>query len=152
MVCTAVLGLVGCDSDDPTGPGGSTLSDLAGSWTATQFVYSQAGVGTALPTVDLVDEGYTVTLSIQSSGRFTLTTVDPEGGTESDMGTLGFDPEAEDFLLIVFDDDPEDELEFLFVVVNDDSFRLVDNTGEAEFDLDDDGDLDPARINSTWVR
>jgi len=145
--------VVGCkDGGTPTGPDGITLEDLADTWNATQFEFSQAGEGPALEPFDVVAEGGSVTLEIQSNGRFTLTTVDPEGSSEIQTGKLGFDLDAEDFLLVVFDDEPDDELEFFFLIVNNNSFRLVDSTGEGEFDLDGDGVLDPARINSTWVR
>lgn len=93
-----------------------------------------------------------MTLTIQSSGAFTLSYMEPGGDTEIDTGTLSFDSENEEFLLLTFDSDPGDELEFSFVAVNDNSFQLIDNTGEGEFDLDSDGDDEPARINSTWVR
>lgn len=154
LVGIAAFGLASCggDSDGTTGPEGITLGDLAGSWTATQFEYSQAQEGPALPAVDLVAEGFTVTLSVESNGSFTLATTDPMAGTVTQTGSMSFDLEAEDFLLIVFDDDPNDELEFFFVLDGDNAFRLLDTTGEAEFDLDDDGNLDAAKINSAWVR
>ncbi len=153
LIGAVALGLAACGGDsNPTGPDGITLDDLAGFWTATIFEFSQAGVGQALPPVDLVAEGFTVTIDIEASGRFTLSTAAPQGGVENDTGTLEFDSEAEDFLLIVFDDEPGDELEFFFVIVSEDSFRLIDNTGEGTFDFDEDGVEEPARINSTWVR
>lgn len=148
----AVLGLAGCGDDDPSGPGGISTADLAGTWNATAFEYSQAGVGPAVPSYDIVAEGGSATLVIQADGSFTLTTVDPGAGSESMPGVLGFDPEAEDFLLVTFDDDPGDELEFFFVMDSDSSFQLIDNTGEGEFDLDGDGTAEPVRINSAWVR
>jgi len=142
----------GCSGGTPTGPEGITLDDLAGTWNATEFVYGQQALGPAVPDFDLIAEGGSATLVIQSNGRFTLTTVDPGGVRESRSGTLAFDFEEEDFLLVVFDDEPEDELEFFFIVLNDNSFRLSDTTGEGELDLDGDGVEEQVRINSTWVR
>ena len=145
--------LTGCSGNGtPAGPNGITLEDLADTWNATHFEFSQAEAGPGLPTFDVVAEGGSVTLEVQSNGRFMLATVYPDGSTESQSGKLGFDSEEEDFLLVVFDDESDDELEFFFVIENDDSFRLIDNTGEGEFDLDGDGVPDRARINSTWVR
>jgi len=147
------VAVTGCtDGGTPTGPGGITLEDLADTWNATQFEFSQADGGPDLGSFDVVAEGGSVTLEIQSNGRFTLTTVNPDDSFQSQSGELGFDSEEEDFLLVIFDDEPDDELEFFFLIENDDSFRLIDSTGEAEFDLNGDGVLDRARINSTWVR
>lgn len=153
VVAALLLGLAGCGGDGgtPTGPQGVSLVDLAGRWTATVFEFSPEG-GPAFPAVDLVVEGFSVTLDIQSNGRFVLTTTSPQGVAENDPGTLSFDSEAEDFMLVTFDDEPGDESEFFFLIVSEDSFRLVDNTGEGEFDFDEDGAEERARINSTWVR
>lgn len=152
LLVVAAFGPIGCGGDGPVGPGGITLQDLAGTWNATHFEYSQAEDGPVLPSFDLVAEGGSATLVIQTEGRFTLTRVDPSGSSENDTGILGFDPEAEDFILVVFDDEPEDELEFFFVMDSETSFQFIDNTGEGEFDLDGDGIPERARINSTWMR
>jgi len=152
VVGALLLTLAGCGGGGtPTGPEGVGLADLAGGWTATVFEFSQDS-GPAFPPFDLVAEGFSVTLDIESNGRFVLATTSPQGVSESDPGTLSFDPEAEDFMLVTFDDEPGDESEFFFVIVSEDSFRLIDNTGEGEFDFDGDGVDERARINSTWVR
>ena len=153
IIAVIFIALMGCSKEGtPTGPDDIMLEDLADTWTATQFEFSQAEGGPALESFDVIAEGGSVTLEIQPNGRFTLTTVNPDESSEIDTGVLGFDPEEEDFLLVVFDDEPDDELEFFFIIVNNNSFRLIDNTGEGEFDLDGDGVPEPARINSTWVR
>lgn len=147
-----LLGSTGCGSgDEPTGPDGLTLADLAGRWTATVFEFSPAG-GAPFDAVDLVAEGSTVVLEIEAAGRFVLTTTDPQDGAEVQSGVLRFDSEAEDFLLVTFDDEPGDESEFFFMREGPDSFRLIDSTGEGTFDFDGDGVEEVARINSTWVR
>jgi len=153
FIASLIFFIAGCSKDGtPTGPDGITLEDLSDTWNATQFEFSQAGEGPDPGVFDVVAEGGSVTLDIQSNGRFTLVTVNPGGSSQTQSGELGFDTEAEDFLLVVFDDEPDDVLEFFFLIVNNNSFRLVDNTGEGEFDLDGDGVPEPARINSTWVR
>lgn len=145
------IGLSACGGGTPMGPEGITLEDISGRWAATVFEFSTAG-SVAFPSVDLVADGITITLDIQSNGRFTLTQTSPQGAVDQSTGSLSFDAEAEDFLLLTFDDDPADELEFFFVVVSQASFRLIDTTGEGEFDFDGDGVDEPARVNSTWVR
>lgn len=152
VILPLCLGSTGCGrGDDPTGPDGLTLGDLAGRWTATVFEFSPAG-GEAFPAIDLVADGSTVVLEIEPGGRFVLTTTGPQGTAEVQPGALHFDPDAEDFLLVTFDDEPGDELEFFFTRVGPDSFRLIDSTGEGAFDFDGDGVEEVARINSTWVR
>lgn len=55
LLAILTLALAGCGSDSgTTGPDGVTLASLAGTWTATQFEFSQADPGPSLPSTDLV--------------------------------------------------------------------------------------------------
>lgn len=72
VLVLSALALTACDDgDDPTDV--VTTADLAGSWTATQFEYSDdtgdaPGLG-----IDAIDLGGSVILNVQSSGAFTGT-------------------------------------------------------------------------------
>ena len=149
LVTVGLLGLVtACgDGDDGTGPDGLTIADLAGTWEASSFVYSQAGTGAAVPDVDLVADGGSATLLLQSDGSFVLTIVDDGGTPDIAAGTMAFD--GEDFLIVSIG---PDEIDFFFELLGDDAFRLTDNVGQAEFDLDGDGTDEPVRLAIRFER
>lgn len=142
-----VLGLLasGCGDESTTGPEGLSVADLAGSWVASRFAYSQAGGGVALPEVDLVAEGAGILMEVERDGGFELVWLN-EFGQLFDVrsGSLAFEEEA--FLVITFDDEPGDLIAFVFTSLSEDSFRLTDDEGQVEFDLDGDGTDDPARL------
>lgn len=141
--------LTACGGDGvPTGPQGTTLASLAGTWNATEFRFEPVS-GAAIE-FELIGLGGSATLTIQSDGRFTLRTTSPEGQSETEGGSLGFDPEVEDFLLVQFDGESE-PVEFFFQL-NGNTMRLSDTVGQGEFDFDGDGVDDPARVTLTLVR
>ena len=48
------------------------MADIAGNWNATRGVFQSSSLGPAFQ-VDVVDEGGTITMNIQSSGLFSIT-------------------------------------------------------------------------------
>lgn len=105
VLVLALMAVAACDdTDDGTGV---TIADLEGSWTATQFEYTDAnGFG-----VDAIsDAGGSASLQVSSTGSFTGQisvpglTVDPQGATITVplSGTLSIDP-ATDMLNVDFD-------------------------------------------------
>ena len=113
--------LVACsDNDDPST---DRISEIAGTWTATAATFN----GT-----DVVSEGGSVTLAIQSNGRFTFTIKRPG---ETDMiftGKLGFD---EQWLAVEYDTDPG-EYEYYDITYDEHNMHIGANS---EFDFDGDG-------------
>jgi len=80
VVMAPLTMFVGCSDDDE--PSTERVSEIAGTWTATSATFND---------FDVVEEGGSVTMVIQSNGRFTFTIKRPE---ETDMvftGKLGFD-------------------------------------------------------------
>jgi hypothetical protein len=61
--------------------------DLAGTWTATSIVYT--GVENAELSVDVTDEGVTLTLVLGADETFTQTVTEPGLDDEIDTGTYG---------------------------------------------------------------
>ena len=124
------MGLIascGGDDDDDFSNSGTNLSisDIQGSWIATSATF------TAPEFIDILAEGATVTLVIQSNGRFTFTILMPGEAPEVTTGKLGFDGE---FLAVRFDDDP-DEASFFISLVN----NILTLRGQTELDLDGNG-------------
>ncbi len=116
------------DDDEGFSQTGTNLSvsDIAGSWTATSATFSAAGF------IDLLADGGAITLIIQNNGRFTFTMKFPGEPDDISTGKLGFDGE---WLAVVFDDDPGEEASFFISLVN----NILTLRGETEIDLDGNG-------------
>ncbi|TAI47262.1 hypothetical protein [Flagellimonas allohymeniacidonis] len=118
-----------------TGPNFS-ISDISGNWVATQANFDIPG--TTLQ-VDIVADGGTVTLNVQSNGGFTLV-ITPNGSpSETTTGDLAF---CEGLFTVRYDDAPN-EPETLAGSLNNDVLTI---TGPVEFDVDDDGSDDEAFV------
>ena len=135
-----------CGEDEGLDLDGSeiSISDIAGSWNATRAEFDIAGSGTSMA-IDVVEEGGTVTLVIQSNGRFTLTITEMGEDPEISTGQMSFD---EDLLVVEWDDSPGDD-EFFSIQSTANTLSI---SGQAEFDLDGDGTDDPARAELDFER
>ena len=143
--------VTGCDSGNGTDPqtdcGPSyCISDLAGTWNATQLTFSAcSGEGF----FDLIAEGGSATIAIQSSGRFTLNVTYPDG-SEVFGGKMYF--EDSQWYAIQFDDDPPDDPTYFGDTLTGNTFRLIGGPETAEFDFDDDGTDECASVSLTFEK
>ncbi len=72
----AISGIaVACGDDDPTGNGGTTVADLAGAYTASQFRYTMVDPPNTV--IDLIALTGEVTVNLSSDGSFTATLLLP---------------------------------------------------------------------------
>ena len=117
-----------------------SMNDIAGNWKATTANYSYDTLF-----FDVVAEGGSVTLAIETNGRFTFTLKLPEESDNVSTGQLGFD---EEWLAISFDDDPE-EYEYFFIELSNGNLTL---RGPAEFDVEGDGTEEPASVDLIMIR
>lgn len=132
LTAGALVAAVACG--DSTG---ITAEDLAGTWEATEIVFTnQANTSES---VDLVDLGASLTVTVEASGTVTAVFDDGQGGTDSDSGTLGVDGST---LTIGGDTFEADR--------SGDQLTLTDAT--SEYDFDDDGSDDPATLVIRLVR
>jgi hypothetical protein len=133
ILATAVAaGAVACG--DSTG---ITPEDLAGTWEATEIVFTnQANTSES---VDLVDLGASLTVTVNASGAVSTVFDDGQGGTDSDSGTLSVDGTT----LTIGGETFEAER-------SGDNLTLTDAT--AEYDFDDDGSDDDATLVIRLVR
>lgn len=135
----------GSDDGDPQLEGTNlSISDIQGNWEATRALFDIAGTG-ASQAIDIVAVGGSVTLNIQSNGRFTLTILAPGQPPETSTGQMSFD---EDLLVVAFDGDANDP-EFFGIQSTATTLSLSGNT---EYDLDGDGVDDPATVELDLVR
>jgi len=146
MLCATLATSCSSSEDDEFPLVGTTLSisDIAGNWTATQAVFSRAAAGPVL-NVDLLAAGATVTLGIQTNGRFTLTATLPGEAPDVTTGQLGFD---EDVLVVIDDDDPGDFERFSITA----SATTLSIQGPSTFDFDGDGTEEAAVLVLDFVR
>ena len=144
----AVFTLAACDSsdeDDFSLEGTNiSMSDIAGTWTATRAFFSRTETGPAVD-VEIVGQGGTATLVIQTNGRFTFTTQLPGDAPDVTTGQLGFD---EDLLVVIYDDEPDD---FTFFGIRFSGTTLSIN-GQGTYDFDGDGSEEAAVIELDFVR
>ena len=151
-----ILFLFACSSDDGdemsnTGPAFS-ISDLQGNWNATSVLFSYSG-SEPFPdpfSYDVIAEGGSATLTVQSNGRFTISLQLPGGGTESFSGRMYF--EEGEFFAIQFDDDPPDDPTYFGESLVGDVFTLNGGPDTAEWDFDGDGNDEPASVRLVFER
>ncbi|GJM28290.1 MAG: hypothetical protein DHS20C17_09250 [Cyclobacteriaceae bacterium] len=124
----------------------TSIAAMSGNWNATSAIFSKP-IGQVME-VDIVAEGGTATLNIQSNGRFNLTITQQGESPEITTGDLRFD---EDLLVVFFDDDPG-EWEYFGISHNDPNLSIDDRNATGEFDFDGDGTLEPANLYFEFVR
>lgn len=129
-MCVAFTSCGGDDDEDFSDTGTNlSISDISGNWIATSASFN------APEYMDMLAEGGTVTLNIQSNGRFTFTSKAPGEIDEVVTGKVGFDGE---WLAIRFDEDPDEEASFFISLVN----NILTLRGQTEMDLDGNGVFD----------
>ncbi|WP_411030049.1 hypothetical protein [Spongiimicrobium sp. 3-5] len=145
--------LSSCRSDESEGPDCSltganfSVSDISGNWTATRAVFSLTATG-PVQEVDIVAEGGSATLSIQSNGRFTLSILEAGEPNDTSSGNLCIDI---DILVVSFDGDAPEDYDFFGIDFIQGSNNMTIG-GPAEFDFNDDGTLQPANIQLDLIR
>ena len=151
-----VLFLFACSSDDDDvmadeGPIFS-ISDLQGTWEATSVIFSYSGPEPAPEprSYDLIGEGGSARLVVQSNGRFTLTVTPAGESAESFSGRMYF--EDGEFFAIQFDDDPPDDPTYFGETLSGNTFTLNGGPDTAEWDFDGDGNDEAASVYLQFER
>ena len=115
---------------------GITVEDLVGTWEATEIVFTNSA--NTSESVDVIDLGASLTVTINSAGTVSTVFDDGQGGTDSDSGTLSVDGST----LTVGGETFEAER----------SGDVLILTGEDQWDFDEDGTDDPATLTIRLVR
>jgi len=141
--------LIACpgDEDEPSLEGSEySISDITGNWTATLALFSSLDPD-LIATVDIIDEGGTLKLVVQSNGNFTITITLPGEPLQVIKGKFGFE---EEYLTVSYEDDPG-EYDYFFIDMNDAKTQLTIR-GDGTYDFDDDGDEEMSSINLELVK
>ncbi len=151
--------LLSCSSSDPEvqsdcGPD-YCISELQGTWEATEYTLTFCGQGDVpVPSsFDVIAEGGSATLVVQSNGRFTINiSIMAEGQTfqETASGTIYFEDGV--FFAIQFDDDEPNDPTYFGDTLSGNTFRMVGGTPVAEWDFDMDETDEEACISLTFVK
>ena len=135
----ALAAMLGCGDGDGTGP---DLSDLAGTYTASEFTFIL--IANPSTEYDLVtDGGASFDLVIEADGNYTMTGHFPGFPDEVDAGTIVLD--GDQITL-----DGIDPISGTFTL-NGSTLTIIIPSG-AEFDFDDDGSDDPAGARLVFQR
>jgi hypothetical protein len=136
-----LLASCGDDDDDTTGP---VNNSLVGTWDATVIqLTSVADPGTQ---VELISQGANGRLVLQADGGFGLSVGIPGEPTEFGNGDWG----ATDVLTLDFGEGDIQGTWQFDIDLNGDTLRLTG--ADTEWDFDDDGVEDPAKLNLTLSR
>jgi len=147
--------LSSCSEDDSesklTKSGGPfEISELAGNWEATSASFFRTSDGLQ---VELVADGGSVSLTVQSNGRCTFT-VDPFDRdayvVSGEMFWGSF--ESVVALAIVFDDSPDDSSYFRGHELTDTTFNLWCTSECGEYDFNNNGTSETADLSFFFVR
>ena len=115
---------------------GITVEDLVGTWEATEIVFTNSA--NPSESVDVVDLGASLTVTINSAGTVSTVFDDGQGGTDSDSGTLSVDGSTLTIGGETFEAERSGDVLIL--------------TGEDQWDFDEDGTEEPATLTIRLVR
>ncbi len=142
IVLAAVL-VVGCS--DSTDPGNVSEDDLAGVWTATQFLFTS----TADPnvTLDMISQGGTFSLTINADGTYSEAGVFGGNPREVENGSGTYVIQGTN-LMLTEDEDPEPFTVAFVLSGNTLTLSATDET----FDFDEDGVEEAATLEIVLTR
>jgi hypothetical protein len=140
-----------CSSDDDeallTKDGRFQISELTGTWEATKAQFSVNTVS-----VDVVEDGGTASMSVQSNGHFTLTLDPVDQNAYTVSGEMFWEEWQQTFYFaIVWDDDPDD-WDTYGETFDGTTLSLNGGADTGEYDFNDDGDMEACSVHFIFVR
>ena len=145
LLMGSLFTIAGCDGGEDEVPLTGTkyaISDIMGDWNASAATIANL-TGGQPAFVDIIGEGGSLSLSIQSNGRFTLVIMRPGRADETFTGDMGFD---EEWLAVRFDGDAADDYSYMYIELNGAmDFMII--RGDSEYDFDEDGTEELASID-----
>ena len=148
-ICLLFVAL-SCSEDDGdvlTKEGPFSISELAGNWEATRASFSGNSAN-----IDVVADGGSVTMSVQSSGRFTLTIDATDRPAYTVSGEMFWEQfEGDSFFFFLWDDAPGD-WDTYGATLTATTFDINGGFDSAEYDFDNDGNFESASISMTFTR
>ena len=125
------------------------ISELTGNWEATSAGFYRASDGLE---VNIIADGGSLTLTVQSNGRcsFTIDPIDREAYTVS--GEMFWELyEGDYFFAIEYDDYPGDWASY-GATLTDTTFNMFGGPDSGEYDFNNDGTTESARLSFEFIR
>ncbi len=140
-----------CSSDDDgdglTKDGPFQISELSGTWEATKAQFSVSTVS-----VDVVEDGGTASMSVQSSGRFTLTLNPVDRNPYTVNGEMFWEEWQQTYYFAIVWDDYPNDWDTYGHTFDGTTLSLNGGTDSGEYDFDNDGDMEACSIHFIFVR
>jgi len=135
------------DGEELVKDGKYDISELAGTWNATQAQFS-----VSTTSVDVVDDGGTAVMTVQSTGRFTLTLDPIDRAAYTVSGEMYWEKwEGTYYFAIVWADEPND-WDTYGDRYDGTTLSINGGTNTGEYDFDNDGDMEPCSIHFIFER
>ena len=142
----------GTDDDDDidrqlTKDGPFHISELNGTWEATNAQFSVSGVS-----VDVVEDGGTVLMTVQSDGRFTLTLNPIDRNAYTVSGEMFWEEWQKTFYFAIVWDDDSNDWDTYGHTYDGTILTLNGGTDTGEYDFNNDGDMESCSIHFIFER
>ena len=140
-----------CNKDDDpedvlTKDGRFPISELAGTWEATKAQFSVNTVS-----VDVVEDGGTARMSVQSDGRFTLTLDPVDRNAYSVSGEMFWEEFQQTYYFAITWDDYPDDWDTYGETFDGTTLSLNGGADTGEYDFNNDGDLSSCTVHFIFV-
>ena len=142
-----------CDKDQDnaedvlTKNGRFPISELAGNWEATKAQFSVNTVS-----VDVVQNGGTARMSVQTNGKFTLTLDPVDRDAYSVSGEMFWEEWNKTFYFAIIWDDYPDDWDTYGETFDGTTFNLNGGANTGEYDFNNDGNMESCSVNFIFVR
>lgn len=140
-----------CSSDDDenvlTKDGPFQISELAGTWEATKAQFS---VNTL--SVDVVEDGGTAQMSVQSDGRFTISLDPVNREAYTVTGEMFWEEWQQTFHFAIVWDDYPDDWDTYGHTFDGTTLSLNGGNDTGEYDFDNDGSMEACSVHFIFVR
>jgi len=142
-----------CSDNDPDplvkDGGPFKISELAGNWEATSAFFIRDSDNMS---VDIIGDGGTSSISVQSSGRFTLTVDPADRAAYTVTGEMFWEEfEGDYFFAIEWDDYPGD-WDTYGATLSGTTFSINGSFDTAEYDFNNNGTFESASINMVFIK
>lgn len=125
------------------------ISELAGSWEATSAFFVRDSDNMS---VDIIGDGGTISITIQSSGRFTLTIDPADRAAYTVTGEMFWEEfEGNYFFAMEWDDYPGD-WDTYGATLSGTTFSINGSFDTAEYDFNNNGTFESASINMVFIK
>ena len=135
------------DTDVLTKDGPFQISELSGSWDASKAQFSVSSTS-----VDVVEDGGTARMTVQSSGRFTLTLDPVDRAAYTVAGEMFWEPWEGTYYFAIEWDDSQGEWDTYGHTYDGTTLSLNGGANTGEYDFDNDGDMESCTAHFIFDR